>query len=401
MDTKSEWVSDELDSYYSPEETILDVKSNYDIRRYNSAEGYSVVIDDITTQVIIQSHSNPLNEGKYDKKIHIPVESVVNTGSIVEWDSNYWIIVSNIDDLKAYKSASMVKSNNTLLFYTPLSNENPILYEIPCIVGNISIGNETNKYINTVDNTVPLTLPNNEITRQIKPTDTYKIGQNNYTISSVADDISVNGLLIFKLEYSESQQILPSYSLSILNGELIQVNENNPLTINAQVTDTTNNIILSSPELIFESSDVSIATIDSVTGVVSILGIGNVEFSCKWLFGNDVVVMDAISVEIVAEEQNNYTYSLVGNISPDTEVKSGQTKTFTAHKFNNGIEIIDAEFDFSILDNEAPNAYTFIILSDTQISLKANSYTFYIYLRATDISNGEYVEKQIKLRSIL
>ena len=132
IDVRKKWI-DDSSNYYSKEETISDVKENFDIRRYYSAEGKSVIIDNAPTptQVIIQSHLNPLNEGKYDKKIHMPIETVVNTGSIVEWEGNKWIIISNIDNLQAYKTASMIKSNNTLQFY----DQNSILYNIPCIVG--------------------------------------------------------------------------------------------------------------------------------------------------------------------------------------------------------------------------------------------------------------------------
>ena len=133
MDVRKKWISS--DSNYSKEEIVSDVKENFDIRRYYSAEGKSVTIDNTTTQVIIQSHLNPLNEGKYDKKIHMPIETVVNTGSIVEWENNKWIIVSNIDNLQAYKTASMIKSNNTLQFY----DQNSILYNITFICSVISV----------------------------------------------------------------------------------------------------------------------------------------------------------------------------------------------------------------------------------------------------------------------
>ena len=146
MDVRKKWIDDGL-NYYSKEETISDVKENYDIRRYYSAEGSPAIIDTIATQVIIQSHLNPLNEGKYDKKIHMPIETVVNTGSIVEWEGSKWIIVSNIDNLQAYKTASMIKSNNTLQFYDSTST----LHSIPCIISKGSISLDEQKIISTLD----------------------------------------------------------------------------------------------------------------------------------------------------------------------------------------------------------------------------------------------------------
>jgi len=103
MNIRKNWLSS--DSDYSPKEEIVsDVKENYDIRRYYSAEGKSVIIDSIETQVIIQSHSNPLNRDKIDNIIHMPIETLVHTGSIVEWEEDKWIVITNINDLQAYKT---------------------------------------------------------------------------------------------------------------------------------------------------------------------------------------------------------------------------------------------------------------------------------------------------------
>ena len=160
MNIRKNWISSDS-NYSSKEEMVSDVKDNYDIRRYYSAEGKTVIIDNATTQVIIQSHLNPLNEGKYDKKIHMPIETVVNTGSIVEWEGNKWIIVSNIDNLQAYKTASMIKSNNTLQFYSSTST----LHQIPCIISKGSISLDEQKIISTLDSEIAVQISDNSITK--------------------------------------------------------------------------------------------------------------------------------------------------------------------------------------------------------------------------------------------
>ena len=261
INVRKGWI--DSSNYSSKEEMVSDVKENFDIRRYYSAEGKSVIISDVTTQVIIQSHLNPLNEGKYDKKIHIPIETVVNTGSIVEWEGNKWIIISNIDNLQAYKTASMIKSNNTLQFY----DQNSILYNIPCIVGEkVSQKTEENKYITTVSNEIYLTISHTEITEQIKVNDVYKIGLHSYQIESLPDDVYIGGLLVFKLKYSEVSQQFPTYSIQILNGNNIQADKNNTLQLQIQVNATVNNIttiVSPTPLLIFNSSNDGICTVDS------------------------------------------------------------------------------------------------------------------------------------------
>jgi len=194
MDVRKRWISSDSD-YSLKEEITSDVKENYDIRRYYSTEGSSVMIDDITTQVIIQSHSNPLNEGKYDKKIHMPIETVVNTGSIVEGEGSKWIVVSNIDNLQAYKTASMIKSNNTLKFY----DENLILYDVPCIVGKGNINLEENKFLSIPADEYVVAIPNTVDTLKIDENTRFILSGSAYSVVGI-DKISNVGLLNIKIK---------------------------------------------------------------------------------------------------------------------------------------------------------------------------------------------------------
>jgi len=339
MNIRKNWISSDS-NYSSKEEIVSDVKENFDIRRYYSAEGKSVIIDNVTTQVIIQSHLNPLNEGKYDKKIHMPIEAVVNTGSIVEWEGNKWIIVSNIDNLQAYKTASMIKSNNTLQFYSSTST----LHQIPCIISKGSISLDEQKIISTLDSEIAVQISYTDVTRQIPMNYVFKIGLRNYTVVNI-DDITVNGLLILRMVYSEVEQVIPSYSLTILNGDSIQVNENDPLTINAQVK--IDGVIASpTPNLIFSSNDITKATINATTGVVTILDVGNVVFSCK--IENDLTVINTINVEIVEVPIENKTVEISGS----TSIIKTYTKEYLSVFKNNGLSIVkESSFWLTGIDN--------------------------------------------------
>jgi len=337
MDVRRKWIEDSS-NYYAKEETILDVKENYDVRRYYSAEGFSTIIDDITTQVIVQSHSNPLNEGKYDKKIHMPIETVVNTGSIVEWEGSKWIIISNIDNLQAYKTASMIKSNNTIQFYDSTST----LHTIHCIISKGLISLDEQKIISTLDSEIAIQISNTDITRQIPMNYVFKIGLRNYTVVNI-DDITVNGLLILKMVYSEVEQVFPSYSLTILNGDSIQADINTPVQLNIQVKDR--ETIITSPLLTFTSSNNLIANVSN-TGLVSFLSVGGVSISCK--LDNDNLIQDSIGIEIVEEEKHNYTAVIdLGSISIIKTYSSTYTCTFK----DNGIAITDTSVFYLTSDD--------------------------------------------------
>jgi hypothetical protein len=160
MNIRKEWTSrDSLlngySQFYSKEETISDVQENFDIRRYQSAEGYSVgIINDITPatptiiteQVLIQDFTNPLNEYREDRKIHFELTSVAQRGSYVYWKNRYWLILTKVESNEAYLSAKITECNNTALIQTgttkavtgydslgrPIYTEVPIIFTAPC-----------------------------------------------------------------------------------------------------------------------------------------------------------------------------------------------------------------------------------------------------------------------------
>jgi len=306
MNTRQEWLNntDYISQFYSAEETINEAKENFDIRRYYSAEGADVIVDGVDCRALVQYFTNPLNQTKYDRKLHVPMETNISTGSIVDYDGYKWLVTGSIDDIQAYKTAGMVKSNNTLTIY-----KNNTSYQIPCIISkSLSLNTENNQYIETVDNSLFLTVSNSLTTRQIDVNDIYKIGLYNYYISSVADDISSQGLLIFKMKYSEVEQESHVYILTILNNDNLQIAQSQSLIINTILTD--NKEIVSSPNLLYSSSDEDIATIDK-NGIVSILNVGNVVISVS--MSADNTISDSINIEIIEDEIHNYTVEISGS----------------------------------------------------------------------------------------
>ena len=96
------------DVYYSTVETVQNVKENFDLRRYHSAEGKSIDINGVTERCLVQLPSNPLRELNDYRKIQCPVTADVKRGYYVNYENTIWIIdtnVANVDD--AYLSARM------------------------------------------------------------------------------------------------------------------------------------------------------------------------------------------------------------------------------------------------------------------------------------------------------
>jgi len=337
MNLHQDWMTDSslFGDDYAKNVQLKQAKDRYDIQRYQSNEGKSVIIDNTTTQVIIQSHLNPLNEGKYDKKIHMPIETVVNTGSIVEWENNKWIIVSNIDNIQAYKTASMIKCNNTFTFYDSTST----LHTIPCIISKGLISLDEQKIISTLDSEIAVQISNTSITRQIPMNNTFKIGLRNYTITDI-NDITIPGLLLLKMVYSEVSQETHTFVITILNGLNLSIQEDNTLQLNVNVTD--NGVLLVNPTISYLSSDNLICTVNS-SGLVTSVGIGSCTISASANGASEDIV-----IEVIAEEQSYLTLEISGS----TSIIKTYTKEYLSIFKNNGLPIVkESSFWLTGIDN--------------------------------------------------
>lgn len=263
------------------------------------------------------------------------------TGDILEFDNNKWLCTEVNKSLRVYDVGKVYLCNNTLKLY-----KNHILYEIPAVVESAvrlyQLGIEENKYISTPSSTIIVRIPANSITQQIKRNDVYKLGIQNYSVQD-CNDIIEPGLIILKLEYEQQEQQLPNYTLTILNGNDIQISQSQQLTINVEVRDG-DNVIPTPPPLLYSSSDETIATIDE-NGIVTILDVGNVEFTVSLV--SDKNIQDSILIEIIADEQNNFTIEINGNPT----ITKGYTSNYSCVFKNNG-NIIPIQSEFYLTSDD-------------------------------------------------
>lgn len=311
-------------------------------------------------------------------------------GDMLYFDNNNWLCTKIDSTNPVYELGTVQKCNNTINLY-----KNNMLYKIPIVVESgirlFQLGAEDSKFITTPSTLVVARVPSNEITKGIKRGDIYKIGVQNWKVEDV-NDIIEQGLLIIRMEYSQESQEEYNYSLTILNGDNIQISQSQPLIINAQLTE--NNIIIPSPSLIYTSSDESIATIDN-NGLVNVLDIGNVVFSV--ILENDTSITASISVEIIADEVDNFTYLLTSTSLPDDEIIMSQFKDYKIQKYNNGV-LVNQDFTFNIVGDKS--TYELINIDGNNCRVKALKGGFTITLRAIDNSNSNVTEKSIRLKNL-
>lgn len=405
MKLRNEWMSD--NEYFGeeyPNNVLLESAiKRFELQRDSSLEGTEAIIDGTPERIVVQNHTNPLNAAKYDKKILVSMDSLTHTGSIVEFENRTWLVMSKMFENPAYKTASVLECINSFTFYKPNISSVPI--EVPYVIYDsialTRMGTDDSKYLSVPESKGMLAIADNEINRNIQRNDIYKLYskdgiEDNYEIIDL-NRVRNPGLIILEMEFCQESQEENLFTLEILNGDNIQVNENDDLTINAQVKNN-GEIVNPTPSIVYSSSDETIATIDNSTGVVTILNIGNVTFTAK--LASDLTVSSDIDVEVVADAVANYIVELSG----DSDIVLGYESTLSAKILDNGIWNETKGVTWTVSNQDLSNTdYVTITSQDSSsIILKASSNTAYknkiVVVRATFTEDAlVYSEKEVKL----
>ena len=323
----------------------------------------TVTINNVSREVQIVTITNSSKEN-YKRILSKPNETF-NVGDIVVWDGMTFLITDIDEDQQIQTKGTIQLCNNILSFY---STADSTLYSIPCIIGNkVNLKTDESKYITTVSNELYLTISNTSINRQIQVGDIFTIGLSNYKISTVCDDISVVGLLIFKVEYSEELQENHVYTVTILNTDAI-LHINNTLALDVICTD--NSQVVTSPTITYLSSDTDVATV--LNGVITCLAEGTVIITTTFNSVSDTLNL-TVQSEVIPD---NYTVLVSGS----STVKLNSNITLTSTVFNNGAmdESKSVTWSFSNQDGSSNVYVTLVSSTGSSITLKATSNNAYV-----------------------
>ena len=195
-------------SNYRPSSKDMLMWSSRQIFEYQlDDEGEDVVVDGIPARAIIQTHTNPYNQLKDDRKFLCPTDVKVSRGSIVDYCDKKWLVINEVRSNEVYQYLTIMACSHILNVH-----KNGILYEVPCCVESgirlFQLGLENGKYFDTPETVVTVRVPANDITENIKRGQVYAIGRQNWKINDVNDIIEPN-LLILKMEWTAEQPETP------------------------------------------------------------------------------------------------------------------------------------------------------------------------------------------------
>jgi len=351
---------------------------------FKNSTSYNLVkINDVDRDVRIVEESSIIKNPNKKRLLCYPDETI-NIGDIVDFDGSKWICTET-DTTSQVSNVGLITrcNNNTLNYYDQFY----ILHEIPCIIqSNIILDTDETTYIESPSTTIILKISNNEITRQIKRGEIYKIGLQSYEIKDI-NDIVEPGILKMEIEYSQEVQEEHVYTISILNGDNLQIAQSQLLTINSQLTD--NNIIVPSPILLYSSSNESIATINE-NGEVTVNSIGNVIFTVS--MSTNITIKDTINVEIIEDIIHNFTVIINGT----TSIIKGYTSNYSCiFKDNGNVIVQQSEFYLKGDDGVSSTTLAEIVSQDginNTCQIKANNIGYVkLFVRNLDgsiISSG-------------
>ena len=100
MKLRQNWMTDNeyFDGDYPNNLILDDAVRRFETQRDQSLEGRNAIIDGIEERVVLQMHTNMLNQVKYDYKIHCNRDSLIHRGSIVNIDreQGYFVVTGAI-----------------------------------------------------------------------------------------------------------------------------------------------------------------------------------------------------------------------------------------------------------------------------------------------------------------
>jgi hypothetical protein len=196
MNLHKEWMTDNslFGADYEKNLILLSAIERFDKQKDESLEGFSVVIDGTTEQVVIQEHTNPLNADKIDKKLHCSLNSNIKTGSIVEWENELYLVMSKPESNLAYLKSKIVLCNENIKWQSPSG----LIYSFPCVATRSLLTKmdikESSYNVSLLEGEMNIFVPNNTITETIRPNQRFYLGNYIYDVEGI-DDISNIGII--------------------------------------------------------------------------------------------------------------------------------------------------------------------------------------------------------------
>lgn len=326
----------------------------------------------------------------------------LHTGDWIEYRNERYLILSQIILNDHSYRGRMSKCSNRIAF-----NFNGNVKWFDAIVEGKSFYADTGQQVSLPKGKISVYLQENEDTRDIalnqrfintrQPFKLEGIDRSNRGIVKLfcaLDSIGSNDDLDNQIADRWKYEIPHTYTLTIHNGTNIQVLINDVLSLHYSATDNGNEI--TNPAITFLSSAPTIINVDN-QGKVMGINPGQATISAKLTYHPSV--LDTITVTAVETLANNYSIFIKGL----STMTLGQTASFVAHIYDNGVEVFDQSVQWGLRnqDQTTPVKGSMTTSTGNSVTVKAGSLSADIVLSASLSSDSTIIiEKTIQIRGL-
>jgi len=344
---------------------INKIKSTFE----DSPSYFEVTINDVEQGVQIIDE-NAITKNPNKKRVLCKPDEDINIGDDILWNSVHWLCTNVDSDKEIYAKGIIERCNNTLKW----QNSTGEIKEYPCIISDKSStyadGTLETKYIVIADDQILITIQSNSDTLQLELDKRFIFNHSKndiYKLSKI-QPLLKEGILYLTMTKSEygtndrlnlnlADYVQNNFALTITNGNSISLTTSE--TLQLSVTLTNNGVVVENPTITYSTSDEEICTVSTI-GLIQPISEGVVTITAVSNGVSDII-------EVTVEEVVADNYSIV--ISGSNSIYQGQSKSYSAIVYNNGIEVVK-DCVWSISDITLA---TITAQNSTNATIKANS----------------------------
>lgn len=345
-----------------------------------------------------------INPDSYQKVIFQDIKQIIKIGDAFEFNGYNWLC-SETNTTPLSSSCLVERCNYIIKYY----NSKSLLINTPCITkSQASLGINETKVMIMGNSKLSVKLPNNKNTIEIKRDKILIVDGVVWKVTDVTKlDIGIIELIC--------EEITPRVGDDMINE--IPLNEYAPIiitflqlsytktigdtfTLVPQITQDNKIVVLSTSDLIWSSSNVGIASVNSV-GLVTIIGAGNVIITCS--LKDNVAVSGSVNLTCNAIP---VVYDIKARLDGSNILKKNNTNTYFGVLLDKDVEVPNAEFDFTITNYTNTNASLIVFtpnvtINSCKIKSLNDNLNASITLRCTSrLSNLIFIEITIELKDI-
>jgi hypothetical protein len=331
-----------------------------------------------------------VNQGDDWKKLVFANGQSIGDGYLYYFDENWWM-VANSETIKSLSKSCVVRRcNNTLRWVDDQGGK----HKVPCIVGykineNRDYSTAGSSLVNS-SGVIDIASQLNTHTNKIKPNQRFLFGNPtgywdclkvfgggvmNF-INQKTEDNNSAGVVIFSMGMSQinydTDDLVNGYTDVFHTVYTVQISEESIVrtvggTLQLTSTVQLNGTTVTNRPVTWSSSNTAIATVNSQTGLVTFVSVGNCQIKCQ--LKDNEAVFDTCVANTVSYPVTEYQVK----ITPDEDyVLEGDTKEFSAYLYANGVVQVQA-FTFSVEAGNVPMAnYVLTTVDGNHFSIKNN-----------------------------